>query len=401
MTLLHASPRWSTTTKLFVALVALLLIVFVLSRISVLVSPLVMAVILAYLLNPLVQWMVEHLRLPRRIGAGLIFLVLVLLLLGVLGGAGLLLQQQVFGLLLGVQTLLNNLPGWMSAATAKPVAIGPLRLDLSILNLSVVQTQMVSSGRDLVTQMAGLLTLAASSLIRAILLTAFTLAVSFYLVSDLYQVEVSLLRLVPPAYRRDADRVVRDLGPLWNAFLRGQTIVSLIMAAAYTIVMSALGLRFSIVIGVAAGLAEFVPILGPLINGLAAVLIGIFQPSNWLGLSPLAYGAVIGITAIVLEQIQAYALGPHIVAGHLHLHPVLMMVGALLGASLWGIPGLLLAAPILATLRRIGGYLYAKMFDLPPWPADEDGLAGPLPGVPLPTSDPLAPGANPPPGREP
>ena len=126
-----------------------------------------------------------------------------------------------------------------------------------------------------------------------------------------------------------------------------------------------------------------------------------FQPSNWLGLTPLAYGAIIAIAAILLEQIQAYVLAPHIVARHLRLHPVLMIVGALLGASLWGIPGLLLAAPILATLREIARYLYAKMFDLPPWPAADDDLANPIPRSPVPAGDPLPPSPAASPERKP
>jgi len=237
----HASPRWSTTTKLFVALVALLLVVFLLSRFSVLISPLVMSVIVAYLLNPLVQWMVGHLRLPRGISVGLVFFVLALLLLGLLGGAGFLIQQQLVGFLSAIQVFLDQLPRWVGAAVASPVAIGPIHLDFSVFSLSVVQSQLVSSARDLVAQVARLLTMAASSVIRNILLAGFALAVSFYLLNDLYQVETSLLRLVPPAYRRDADRVFRDLGPLWNAFLRGQAILSLTMIVAYAIVMSALG----------------------------------------------------------------------------------------------------------------------------------------------------------------
>jgi len=170
---------------------------------------------------------------------------------------------------------------------------------------------------------------------------------------------------------------------------------------AYGIVMSALGLQYSLVIAVAAGLAEFIPILGPLANGVTAVLIGVFQPSNWFGLSPPAYGAVIALAAIILQQLEAYVLVPRIIAYHLRLHPVLVIVGALVGASLWGIPGLLLAAPILATLRRIGGYLYAKMFDIPPWPIADDDLVGPSTRIPTPAVETTPPIADLSPDREP
>jgi predicted PurR-regulated permease PerM len=238
---------------------------------------------------------------------------------------------------------------------------------------------LVNSAQQMVSTLAGSVTGAASSAVQFLGWVVFILAVSFYLLHDMYAVEMSVMRIVPPPYRKDAERLISELGPIWNSFLRGQAILALVMALAVGLTMAALGLRYSLVIGITAGLVEFVPIVGPLANGIAAVAIALFQPTNWLGLTPLAYAIVIAVAAIALQQLENNLLVPRIIGNSVGLHPVLVIVGALVGASLAGIAGLLLAAPILATLKGIGRYLYAKMFDLPPWPetVEEESAAPP------------------------
>ena len=71
---------------------------------------------------------------------------------------------------------------------------------------------------------------------------------------------------------------------------------------------------------------------------------------------------------IVLQEISDNILVPRILGSSLHLHPVAILVFALIAANLAGLVGLLLSAPILATLRLFGQYIYSKMFDLNPWP---------------------------------
>lgn len=383
------SPRWTTRTKSFVAVIGVALVAALLIRFQNLVSPLILSFILAYLLNPVVVWIMRRSRMPRRVVVGLIYLVLVLLLLSILGGVGFLIQQQLTGLISGMQALIRNIPIFLRETSARPFMIGPYTIDLSTLDLASFETPLVNSAQQLVSGLAGMATGAASSAVQFLGWIVFILAVSYYLLHDLYAVEMSVMRIVPPPYRKDAERLFSELGPIWNAFLRGQAILALVMSLAVGLTMTALGLRYSLVIGLTAGLVEFVPIVGPLANGVAAVAIALFQPTNWLGLTPLAYAIVIAVAAIVLQQLENNLLVPRIIGKSVGLHPVLVIVGALVGASLAGIAGLLLAAPILATLKGIGRYLYAKMFDMPPWP-DAVGVEELSPPPAAPSQPPVA-----------
>ena len=383
------SPRWTTRTKSFVAVVGVALVAALLYRFQNLVSPLILSFILAYLLNPVVVWIMRRSRMPRRVVVGLIYLVLVLLLLSILGGVGFLIQQQMTGLISGMQALIRNIPIFLRETSAQPFLIGPYTIDLSTLDLASFEAPLVNSAQQLVSGLAGTVTGAASSAVQFLGWIVFILAVSYYLLHDLYAVEMSVMRIVPPPYRKDAERLFSELGPIWNAFLRGQAILALVMSLAVGLTMTALGLRYSLVIGLTAGLVEFVPIIGPLANGVAAVAIALFQPTNWLGLNPLAYAIVIAVVSIVLQQLENNLLVPRIIGKSVGLHPVLVIVGALVGASLAGIAGLLLAAPILATLKGIGRYLYAKMFDMPAWP-DAVGVEEPTPPPAGPAEPPAA-----------
>jgi predicted PurR-regulated permease PerM len=174
-------------------------------------------------------------------------------------------------------------------------------------------------------------------------------------------------------------RLAQELGPIWNAFLRGQVILALVMGLVVGITMAVLGVRYAPVLGLLAGLLEFIPIVGPIIAGGVAVLVALFQPTNWLGWSPIYFALLILGVQVLLQQLENNFLVPRIIGGSLNLHPIIILVGAIVGANLAGITGLLLSAPVIASLRLFGGYIYRKMFDLDPWPNPPPRLEAPRP----------------------
>jgi predicted PurR-regulated permease PerM len=115
------------------------------------------------------------------------------------------------------------------------------------------------------------------------------------------------------------------------------------------------------------GIAKFVPILGPFSAGVVAALVALFQPGNWLGVSPLGHAVLVVAAVIVLDQSIDYLLLPRIMGSSLNLHPVIIIVGAIIGASLAGVIGLLLSAPAMATLLLLTRYTFRKLVDLSPW----------------------------------
>ncbi len=183
-----------------------------------------------------------------------------------------------------------------------------------------------------------------------------------------------LLGVAIPGYEEDFQRLRLSLSRIWRAFLRGQLLVVLFTGILTWMLMSILGLRFSLGLGVLGGIAKFAPIVGPTTAGLIAALVALFQPGNWLGMTPFGHAVLVVISVIVLDQAIDYLLIPRIMGTSLRLHPVIILIGLLIGATLAGVLGLLLSSPTMASLILLGRYAYRKMFDLPPWDPPPDIL---------------------------
>jgi predicted PurR-regulated permease PerM/ribosomal protein S18 acetylase RimI-like enzyme len=372
---METSPRWSTNTKLIVMLAVLSMAGFFLIRFQVLIMPLIMSIILAYLLNPFILLLTKYLRISRTVSVLILYAILILLLIGLASGAGFLLQQQLSGVLATVRKFIDSIPVWIDTLSAKPISIGPLTFDLSTADVTLLQDALLPTARDGIGQITDWMTGAATDVASFLGWTLFAFVVAYYLLNDMDALQKSLLRIVPQNHKKDAGRLLEELGPIWNAFLRGQLLLSLIMGLAIGAAMALLGVRYALILGLMAALAEFVPIIGANVVGATAVLIALFQTSNWLGFSPLTYAVVVGATGGVLQQLESNFLIPRVMGDQLKLHPAIMVIGALVGFSLLGLPGLLLSGPIIATARLFGMYVHAKLFNLPPWPAQNKALS--------------------------
>ncbi len=142
-----------------------------------------------------------------------------------------------------------------------------------------------------------------------------------------------------PGYRRDLKRLLTETGLVWHSYLRGQTTLSLIMAIIATVLLSLLGVNNALALGILTGVLDFIPFLGPGIAIGLAILVAIFQDSNWLGLSSMWFGLLVLVLGISLQQIEGNWLAPRIVGEALGLHPLLIMIGAIIGGTLLGLVG--------------------------------------------------------------
>jgi predicted PurR-regulated permease PerM len=112
---------------------------------------------------------------------------------------------------------------------------------------------------------------------------------------------------------------------------------------------------------------------GPVIAGLIAFLVALFQGSNWWGLAPLTFALVVLAVFALIQQVENNILVPRIIGRSLNLRPLVVLLAALAGASLAGVLGLLLAAPAVASLRIWLGYVYRKTLGLDTWPGSSLG----------------------------
>jgi predicted PurR-regulated permease PerM len=363
-----ASPKWNVATKFLVALVALVIVGSLLERFQEMLGPLVFAFILAYLLNPVAEQLTTRVRLSWAAAVNLLYLALVVVIVGVLTAAGIAIEQQIVGLYDSVTEILPDLPARLEAFLSQTWAIGPFTFTLSTVDLRPLFDQITSALEPLLSRTGTFIGSAASGTAAALGWLLFILIMSFYLLHDLKKVAPSIEQIVPAAYAPDVRRLMSELGPIWNAFLRGQVTVSITLGLMFGIALTVLGVRYAPVLGLLAAVLVFIPFVGPAITFTVIVLVALFQPGNWLGLSPGVYVVVIIVVYGILQQIYDYVLYPRILGHRLDLHPIVILVGAIVATSYAGLVGLLLAAPLIATLRLFGRYVYRKMFDLDPWP---------------------------------
>jgi predicted PurR-regulated permease PerM len=210
--------------------------------------------------------------------------------------------------------------------------------------------------------------------------TFFVVLVSYFALAESGGLRGQILSLDIPGYTQDFERLTRELGRTWNAFLRGQIIIFFLAVAVYSIVLSLLGVHYALSLAFVAGLARFVPYVGPAVNWAVLVLVSYFQVFKLFDLSPFYYTLLVLIIALVIDQIFDYIVSPRILSDSLKVHPAAVLVAAIVAANLFGLLGVVVAAPILATAALLWKYTMRKMLDLNPWPEEEIHQPSPPPG---------------------
>lgn len=362
-----SSPQWGTATKAMVGLTLLMLTAFVLWRLGHLLPLLLLAAILAFLVVPLVQFLHIRVRLPWSLATNVVMIVVVLLIVGASTATGVTVIGQLQALLLVVVRFIGDLPQWLNSLSIGNYTLGPWTIDFTQLDLAALGDQLLATIQPLLRDASGLIASLATGAIESLTRIVFMLAIAYFLTFDYRQIRKVLLGLSIPGYAEDFRRLRISLSRIWRAFLRGQLLVVFLTGILTWILMSTLGLRFSLGLGVLGGIAKFAPIIGPTSAGLIAAVVALFQPGNWLGMTPLGHAILVVASVIVLDQAIDYLLIPRIMGTTLHLHPVVILIGLLIGATLAGVLGLLLSSPTMASIILLGRYAYRKMFDLPPW----------------------------------
>ena len=138
---------------------------------------------------------------------------------------------------------------------------------------------------------------------------------------------------------------------------------------------TAIGLPGAFALAVIAGVMELIPNLGPFLAAIPAIIVALIQGSTYLGVSNLVFALIVIGLYILIQQLENTFIVPRILGEAVDLHPLVVMIGVLVGANVAGILGTLLAAPIIASIREIVRYLYAKILGEDPFPhRPEDDL---------------------------
>jgi predicted PurR-regulated permease PerM len=346
-------PHWDSRTKITVSLLLLGLAVYLLYRFSAIITPLILAVMLAYVLTPLVEYFYQHLHIPRS-------LAILLVVTPVLAAQTKSLNLDLQRLLLQTESLLQN----------------EYHLFGLVIPVKSVFEQAIGSIQSWVEPVFGQTLGFALEIITSLVWVIFILVVSFYLIKDSLSLRNWFETLPPPAYRSDFIRLRDEINRIWGAFFRGQLILVLVVATIFTMVGLILGLPFALAMGVFAGILELLPSIGHGIWLVTASILALAAGSTWIALPNWVFMLVVIGLHLVYQQFDLNYLIPRIIGRSLHLPPLVVILGIGGGALLAGVLGILLAAPTIASARVMVRYIYANLFDLDPFP---DSVVKPMP----------------------
>lgn len=311
-------------------------------------APFLMAIALAYLLAPLVNGL-SHLGMSR--GWAILAVYAVLGALGVFAVIKLL--PATFT---EVRRLAESIPLYSERArsmvdglqqSVREMGLPPeLResIDRAITQLEVRSVAALQNLLDVRTLGA------AAELMLSLLLAPF---LAFYLLKDLDRFKERFLLSLPRRYRQEIITLLRGLDRVLSGFVRGQITLALAVGFLAAFATWMLGLRFAVLLGIWAGLTEFIPYVGPVLGAVPAVLAG-------LAISPWK-AAEIAIAFAVIQQLENAVLSPKIMGESIGLHPIVVLFAVLAGGYLAGGWGLILALPVSGLIRVLWHFLIARL----------------------------------------
>jgi predicted PurR-regulated permease PerM len=176
---------------------------------------------------------------------------------------------------------------------------------------------------------------------------------AFFFLKDVNAARAAFLNFFPAGpWRKRAELVVQDVNSTLAAYTRAQLISCALIGTVCTVGFYLIGLKYALLLGILAGIFEFVPLLGPAAIGLIVVLTAAVSDDPWNALYAFIF-------LVVLRLVHDYVTYPRIVRRDIHLPPLLIILSILAGEQVAGIPGVFLAIPLVA----IGVVIYRHVVE--------------------------------------
>lgn len=348
--------RWFLDNKAITVFLVTLLLglnIFVLSKISfifipvlefigVIMLPVILAGLLYYLLNPIVDFMEKH-KINRLVAITIVFILIALLLIWGLAVAIPSLQHQIV-------SFVKNLPANLQKSNkiiqdflenrisddVKP------QLEEIANNFSVQVTTWASNFSSKAVNWVSTLISTASQVIVAIIIMPFIL---FYLLRDGKNLKSYLTKFMPTKFCEPVGQILTDVNTQLANYVRGQVTVAIIVAIMFIIFFKVIGLRYAVTLGVTAGILNLIPYLGSFLAMLPALVLGLIA-------GPIMLLKVI-VVFIVEQTIEGRFVSPLILGSQLNIHPINVLFVLLTAGSMFGIWGVLLGIPVYASAKVV------------------------------------------------
>ncbi|MEG6522490.1 AI-2E family transporter [Desulfotomaculum sp. 1211_IL3151] len=308
--------------------------------------PFILAVVLVYMLNPMVD------RMQRR-GASRVAAILILYL-GVIIIVTSLLMYGVPRMVNQLERLVESIPLYTDR-----VKLMVLNIQHSFDHSSVppgvqqivderirwVESQLLAVVRKSIDLLMTIL----SNLFNVVLAPV----LAFYIMKDLDLLKSWARSIIPKEIAADVFYLAKEIDFVFASFIRGHLTVVLIIGVLTSLSFMLIGLEFAAMLGIIAGVTELIPYFGPLIGAVPALAMALLH-SKWMVLKVL-------VIVFIIQQLEGNIISPRILGQRVGLHPLAIIVALLAGGHLFGIGGMLLAVPLAAMVKIMISFVWQKL----------------------------------------
>ena len=317
--------------------------------------PFVAAACIAYFLDPPTTRL-ARIGIPRGVAAGI-------MIMGLLAGM-LLFALLLYPLLLAqIGLLVSRAPSyvvdirdWAGTVIARlQEGLGSDYVDEKLRDLVAGQAG------SMLGWIAGTLTRIVGSgfaLFSVISLVVVTPVVAFYLLRDWRRAVARLDSWLPRRYAGVLRLQAREVDRILSAWLRGQAICCVLLAAFYAVALTMVGLDLGLIVGMAAGLLSFIPYVGSVMGGVTSIALALAQ-FHWQGV------AVVGAVFVVGQVLEGYVIYPRFLGDRVELHAVWVIFALFAGGAAFGFLGVLLAVPVAAALGVLARFWLRRYLSSP------------------------------------
>jgi predicted PurR-regulated permease PerM len=330
--------RYLIAQKVSFFLLAVILFIYGLIAIRNFLYPMAFGLLLAYLLYPLAKWL-ENIKLPRVLAN----------LIVIIGALGILASLILFAYRM-VSSVASELPELFETGIAnlsKMLAdilsyFGFDRGDTQELIEEQTSSIFESSGKYIET----LFNATSTTIVSIGLMPVYIFLFLYYRTKFLY----FLLKLAGESFKENMIGILREISTVMVQYISGVFVVVLILCVINSLGLWIIGLKHAIALGIIAAVFNFIPYFGTILGGMVPFLFAfLFEGNPGLALKVV-------ILFIIIQFFENNVLTPNIVGGNVKISPFFVITGLVAASMVWGIPGMLLVVPLLATIRIIFSY---------------------------------------------
>lgn len=359
------SKTWSDSLRYLVLTALVIFALAFVYYIRAAFAPLIVASLIAYLMNPIADWIAKIPRISRKASVNIVFFSILAILIAI---------PSFFlpGIIREIETFSNDLRdiyGLFVNFISTPIHIMELTFEPQIFLPGIEEIPFLD---------VGFLTGEAVHLVEAITLNTLwflvILASSYFLLLDWGKIKKFILSLTPKDFRSDFRRLYQEITEIWDGYLRGNLILMFITSIIFIIAWSIIGLPAGILLGLLMGLLKIIPDVGPMFAAGISILVAFLEGSNTFDIPNIWFAVLVFVIYFILINIITIWLRSFLFGRSVHMHSGLVFILIMVSVIIQGILGAVIVIPLVASAFIVFRYILRKIYKLPSFSEEVENI---------------------------